>query len=236
MNEVLKQLKERKSVRIFEEKDIPATVKDEVIGAAFEAPTAGNMMFYTIIDVTDPKIKDRLSILCDNQPFIAKAPLMLVFLADCERWYKTYIAADASPRKPSAGDLFLACADALIAAQNTVVAAHSLGLGSCYIGDILENCEQIRELLKLPAYTVPIALVVYGYPTEQQLSRKKPPRFDRNRILHENCYREMESQELLDMYKKQGSNESIKDLCNRKYMFDFALEMNRSVAEYLKNF
>jgi hypothetical protein len=46
----------------------------------------------------------------------------------------------------------------------------------------------------------------------------------------------MKSQELLDMYKKQGSNEIIKDLCNRKYMSDFALEMNRSVAEYLKNF
>ena len=56
VNEVIRQLRERKSVRIFEDRDVPEPVKNEVIAAAFEAPTAGNMMFYTIIDVTDQKV------------------------------------------------------------------------------------------------------------------------------------------------------------------------------------
>ena len=212
------------------------SVKNEVINSAFEAPTAGNMMLYTIIDVTDTKKKERLSLLCDNQSFIAKAPIVLIFLADYGRWYNTFLAAGISPRKPSPGDLLLACSDALIAAQNTVVAAHSLGLGSCYIGDIFENCEQIRELLSLPEYVVPAAMVIYGYPTKQQLERKKPERFNRRHMVHENGYRNIQPKELLDMYSEQGQKESINDFCKRKYMSDFTLEMNRSILEYLKSF
>ncbi|HZK23788.1 MAG TPA: nitroreductase family protein [Oscillospiraceae bacterium] len=44
MKEVLKQLKNRKSVRVFEDKPIAAEMKDEILGAAFEAPTAGAMI------------------------------------------------------------------------------------------------------------------------------------------------------------------------------------------------
>ncbi len=235
-NEVLSQLKERKSVRVFEEKAVEQEVKEELYTAAFEAPTAGNMMLYTIIDVTDSSIKQKLAMLCDNQPFIAKAPVVFVFVADYERWYNTFLAAGLSPRKPGAGDLLLACSDALIVAQNTVTAAHSLGLGSCYIGDILENCEKIRNLLSLPKHTLPVSMVVYGYPTKQQLERAKPGRFDKSHIIHTNAYREMPPEELLSMYQEQGKKESISDFCKRKYMSDFSQEMNRSAAEYLKNF
>jgi FMN reductase (NADPH)/FMN reductase [NAD(P)H] len=235
-NEVLRQLHERKSVRIFEDRTVPDAVKNEVIGAALQAPTAGNMMFYTIINVTDQQVKDQLAVLCDHQPFIAKVPLVLVFVADYQRWYKTYQAAGLVVRKPGVGDLILACADAFIAAQNTVVAAQSLGLGSCYIGDVLENCEQVRALLALPAFTMPAAMVVYGYPTQQQLDRTKPARFGRGHIVHENAYRTMEPEELLGMYGELSGRESIEALCKRKYLSDFSLEMNRSVAEYLKNF
>jgi FMN reductase (NADPH) len=235
-NEVIKQLRERKSVRIFEDKGVPEPVKDEVIAAAFEAPTAGNMMFYTIIDVTDQQVKDQLAVLCDHQPFIAKAPLVLVFVADYQRWYETYRAAGLVVRKPGVGDLILACADAFIAAQNTIVAAQSLGLGSCYIGDVLENCEQVRALLSLPEFTMPAAMVVYGYPARQQLDRTKPARFGKSHIVHENGYRTMEPDELLGMVAERGDKESIDALCKRKYLSDFSLEMNRSVAEYLKDF
>lgn len=235
-NDVLRQLRERKSVRIFEDKVVPDDIKNEVIQAAFEAPTAGNMMFYTIIDVTDQQVKDQLAVLCDHQPFIARAPLVLVFLADYQRWYETYRAAGLEVRTPGVGDLMLACADAFIAAQNSVVAAQSLGLGSCYIGDVLENCEQVRTLLALPEYVMPAAMVVYGYPTKQQLDRKKPVRLGRSHIVHENAYRTMKPEELLGMIAERGDKETIEQLCKRKYMSDFSLEMTRSVAEYLKNF
>ena len=61
--------------------------------------------------------------------------------------------------------LFLACCDALIAAQTAVIAAESLGIGTCYIGDIMENYEEHEELFGLPKYVFPIRLICFGYPT-----------------------------------------------------------------------
>lgn len=67
-------------------------------------------------------------------------------------------------RKPSYGDFLLAAEDTIIAAQTAVTAADALGLGTCYIGDILENYEEHRRLLGLPDYVAPVAMVVGGYP------------------------------------------------------------------------
>ena len=44
------------------------------------------MMLYSIIDITDQALKDRLAVTCDDQPFIAKAPWVLVFVADMQKW------------------------------------------------------------------------------------------------------------------------------------------------------
>lgn len=244
MNQVLRQIKERKSVRVFEDKEISYELRDEIINSAFEAPTAGNMMLYSIINITDEELKGKLAITCDNQPFIAKAPLVLVFLADYQRWYDAFVLNDCNPRNPGEGDILLACADAIIAAQNTVVAAESLGIGSCYIGDILENCEEVRELLNLPEYVIPAAMVVYGYPTDQQKERKKPVRFEKEYIIFENKYKRLSKEEHKEMHRirnektsiNKNAVEGIKALCNRKYMSDFSLEMNRSAGEYLKKF
>lgn len=244
MNEVLKLLKARKSVRVFEEKEIKPNVKEEIIRAAFEAPTAGNMMLYTIIDITDEELKSKLAVTCDNQPFIAKAPLVLIFLADYQRWYDAFVYNECNPRSPGEGDILLACADAIIAAQNTVVAAESLGLGSCYIGDILENCEEVRELLELPDFVLPAAMLVFGYPTQQQKDRKKPVRYEKEYVVYENKYRKLSKEDHEEMqrirnekdYINKDSIEGIKALCKRKYMSDFSLEMNRSAKEYMKKF
>lgn len=245
MNDVLKQIKSRKSVRVFENKLIESDIKKEILKAAFEAPTAGAMMLYTILDITDEKLKEKLAVTCDEQPFIAKAPLVLVFLADYQRWYDAFSLEDCNPRKPGQGDILLACDDAIIAAQNTVVAAESLGIGSCYIGDIIENCEEVREVLDLPDYVLPAAMVVYGYPVDSQKNRKKPARFEEKYIVFENKYHRLTKEEHVEMHDRRNKEkglvdkniiEDIKALCNRKYMSDFSLEMNRSAGEYLKKF
>ena len=166
-NPTLDALCARKSVRVFTEEPVPQAVKNALFQAAMQAPTAGNQMLYTILDITDAALKARLADLCDHQPFIADAPVVLVFVADCQRWYDGFAAAGCAPRPPREGDLLLAAADAAIAAQNTVVAAESFGLGSCYIGDILENCEDVRSALALPPYAVPAAMLVLGLPTPE---------------------------------------------------------------------
>ncbi len=240
MNTVINQLIERKSVRVFTDRPITTNEKNAILEAAVNAPTAGNQQLYTIIDVTDQNLKDQLAESCDHQPFIASAPMVLVFCADCRKWYNAFIESGCEPRKPGAGDLMLAVSDTNIAAQNAVVAAHSLGIGSCYIGDIMENAEIQKKLLNLPEYVFPAALLVFGYPTEQQLSREKPKRAEMKHIVHENGYRDMTADELREMlYYKRGERsyeDWIKAFCNRKYNSDFSIEMTRSVEVFLKDF
>jgi len=240
MNEVIRQLYERKSMRVFEEREISAEDKALILESAVMAPSAGNQQLYTILDITDEKIKEKLVDSCDHQPFIASGKMVLIICADCQKWYEAFLAAGCEPRKPSVGDLLLAVSDANIAAQNMVVAAQSLGIGSCYIGDIMENCEIHREMLNLPEYVFPAAMLVFGYPTKQQIERVKPERVAMKHIVHENGYRHMEADELKEMFEHKSGVQTyeawMKAFCDRKFNSDFSREMSRSVAEYLKNF
>lgn len=241
MNQTIQSLFDRKSIRVFTDQEISPEEKDLILQSAAQAPTAGNQQLYTIIDVTDQAIKDTLVKTCDNQPFIASAKMVLIFCADCKKWYDAFAAAGCDPRQPRVGDLALAISDATIAAQNAVVAAESLGIGSCYIGDIMENCEQHRSLLHLPKYVFPCCMLVFGYPTEQQKNRAKPIRAAMHHVVHENGYREMDGTELEAMLTKNVAPGNtyenwIHAFCKRKYNSDFSREMSRSVEEYLKDF
>lgn len=243
MNTTINQLKNRKSCRAYDDKPIPPELRREILNAALEAPTAGNMTLYTVLDITDEELKKRLSVTCDNQPFIATAPMVLIFCADYYRWYKAFCNNVKEVRQPEEGDFLLATADAVIAAQNVVVAAESFGIGSCYIGDITENFEIHREILNLPEYVVPACMLCLGYPQKSQLERKKPPRFELCDIVHENGYN-IEKADKIDsmLMKKQGYDDKqsysgwINNFCQRKWNSDFSKEMSRSVRQMIAYF
>lgn len=245
----------RKSIRAYEDRPIPAELKDRLLQATLRAPTAGNMMLYSIIDVQSQALKDRLAVTCDNQPFIATAPLVLLFLADYQRWEDYYTACGVDElcarkglkrRQPQEGDLFLACCDALIAAQTAVIAAEALGLGSCYIGDIMENYEIHRELFDLPRFVFPISLVCFGFPTEAQLSRPQPQRFAPEYIIFPDRYHRLDDAEFEAMFRPQhaqvfAGRPQKGEAVNmgqfnylRKFSTDFSFEMSRSVQAILQ--
>ena len=240
MNEVINQLFARKSMRVFTDQSISPEDKALILDAAAQAPTAGNQQLYTILDITDQALKEALVHTCDGQPMIAQAKMVLIFCADCRKWYDAFRFAGCEPRKPGVGDLLLAVSDANIAAQNAVTAAESLGIGSCYIGDIMENCEAQRELLGLPEFVFPAAMLVFGHPTEKAQSRELLPRIDRKYVVHENTYRRLSADELRDALEWKAGVRSyedwIKAFCERKYNSDFSREMSRSVREYLKQY
>src|SRR5512140_3835325 len=253
VNQVSDILMKRRSVRAYKQKEISAEVRAEILKATLRAPTAGNLMLYSIVQVTDQKIKDRLAVTCDDQPFIARAPMVWLFLADYQRWFDYFIASGVGEickekqieiRKPEEGDLFLACCDALIAAQNAVIAAESFGIGSCYIGDIMEQYEIHKELFDLPQYTFPIGMLVFGYPTPEQLRRPYTTRFDEKFILFENQYHRLDRQEFAAMFadhEERFSKAQHKDgLANfgqamymHKFNADFSVELSRSVKVIL---
>lgn len=240
MNQTIKELMDRKSVRVFTGEPISKEKKELILTAATQAPTAGNQQLYTIIDVTQKELKEKLSETCDHQPFIAEADMVLIFVADCRKWYEGFQDVKANPRTPGVGDLMLAVTDAAIAAQNAVVAAQSMGIGSCYIGDIMENAKIHKEILHLPQYVFPAVMLVFGYPTKQQIQRDKPERVKLSHVVHENGYRSMDEAERKEMWKKKAGvlsyEEWMKRFCERKYNSEFSREMTRSVGVYLKEF
>ena len=186
INEVLKVINNRCSVRAYKPEPLSQKEIDTIIYGAMRAPTAGNMMHYSILEVKNQEMKERLVKTCDNQPHIAKAPLVLIFLADVQRW-QDYYRISGVPEKckdlnqiyrtPAESDLLLACCDALIAAQNAVITAESMGIGSCYIADIMENIEIHREMFNLPKWVFPIAMLCFGYPKQDPLKRILISRF-----------------------------------------------------------
>ena len=240
MNQTIQDLFNRKSTRVFTDDPITEEERRIILESALQAPTAGNMTLYSILDIQEQDLKEELAKRCDNQPFIAKAPLVLIFLADFQKWYDIFNACCEETPVIGEADLFLASQDCVIAAQNAVVAAQSMGIGSCYIGDIMENFEINRELLHLPTYALPYSMVVFGRPTQQQKDRPKPKLFELEDIVHVNTYHEKSIEEIKTMFEKQSGKSGeeleayITAFANRKFYVDFRKEMNRSAKAMLK--
>jgi len=229
----------RRSVRAYADRPIEDRIKEQILAAAMRAPTAGNLMLYSIVEIDDLELKKTLAQTCDHQPFIARAPWVLVFVADYARimaWYAEQGVPELCAKqgkameRPREADLLLACCDALIAAQTAAIAAQALGLGSCYVGDIMEQWETHRQLLSLPRYTFPITMLCFGYPTEQQRTRAQTERLPKTLIVHHNQYQVPSEDGLATMYPEAGQS-----LYERKFGAAFSLEMRRSVSRMLED-
>jgi len=144
----------RRSIRRYETKDVPQNVLKQILEAGRQAPSAANRQPVRFVVVND---RDLLKVLCDTlfTRFVKYAPLAIVGCADVKslltgKW---------------------AVVDATIAMENMVIAAWTLGVGSCWIGAC--NEEEVKRLLKIPDKWKIVALVTLGYPAEQPKPRKK---------------------------------------------------------------
>lgn len=143
----------RRSIRRYEQKEIPRDVLDKILEAGRQAPSAANKQPWHFIVLTDSKIKRELSKGLFNR-FIKDAPVTVVGCA-----HKDLIAGKWS------------IVSTTIALQNMVIAAWAMGVGSCWIGDFKE--EKVKRLLTIPENWNVGALVSFGYPAEKPHSRKK---------------------------------------------------------------
>lgn len=248
MNETIDLLMSRTSERGYLKREITQMEKDLIIRCAMRAPTAGNMMLYSVLEV-DQRQKQRLAITCDNQPFIAKAPLALVFLADLQRWFD-YYELSGVPQKcresgiefetPQEADLMLACCDALVAAQNAVVGAEAIQIGSCYVGDIMENYEIHREMFDLPQWVFPITMVCFGHSRRQERKPSVVPRFPQEAVHFKGHYKRLDADDFEKMFEDRitrlqpgGWVKNAENIGQHFYFkktgSDFFREMRRSV-------
>jgi len=144
----------RRSIRHYERKEIPNEILNRILEAGRQAPSAANRQPFHLIVVTDDNIKKELSKGFFNR-FIRDSPLTIVGCAN---------TGDRLTGKWS-------IVDTTIALQNMVIAAWTMGIGSCWIGDFKE--EKVKELLQIPQKWKVVALIPFGYPTKQPKPRKK---------------------------------------------------------------
>lgn len=257
MNQTIDLILSRRSERAYADRKISKDEKDLIILSAMRAPTAGNMMLYSIIEA-DQQQKSTLVKTCDNQPFIARAPLVLLFLADLQRWYD-YYELSGVPEKcqelgiafetPAEADLMLATCDALIAAQNAVIGAESVGIGSCYIGDIMENYEVHRDVFDLPRWVFPVTMVCFGHSLRKERKHSTVQRFPKEAICFKGRYQRLDKDAFEKMFRDRvnllqggGWVENAENIGQHFYLrktgSDFFREMRRSVkaamTEWLK--
>lgn len=209
MNETIQMMINRSSLRRFSDRKLTEEEVDAILDAAMRAPTASNMMYYTILRLTDPELRKQIQVLCNNQPYVTQAPLALLFCADYQRLSDLY-DENKVPEKcaergaqylyPSEKHFLNGIEDAAFAAENAVIAAESMGMGSVYIGHIKDHYEEAVQLLDLPPLVFPSLLLLIGYPAEGAV-RKRQPRFDKTYIVQENRYHRQTPEELEAMYK-----------------------------------
>ena len=95
-NPTLRLLNQRASLRVYDKRGISQETLDQILQAMMRAPTAGNQMLYSVIVVRDDATKQKLAQSCDHQAFIATAPVLLIFLADHQRWFDYYQQNDVA--------------------------------------------------------------------------------------------------------------------------------------------
>lgn len=252
-NAVLEVIEQRSSTRQFDRsRPVTDEQRSAVLHAASRAPSAGAMMMYSIIDIRAQETLDRLAVLCDNQPFIATAPWALVFVVDYAKWIDLFEEAGCfepafvertgkQPRRtPGLGEFAIAAQDAVIAAQTAVIAAEAVGLGSCYIGDVVERAEDVSALLHLPPYTMPLSMLVLGAPAKE---RPATPHPIEHLVMQERYERadaatmQRQIAEMDAMFRPHAieAGERVRDIYTRKHTSAFMAEMGRSMARWFEN-
>lgn len=233
MNATINLLKNHTSIRKFNEQSITQDEEAAILSCAMQGATAGNMMLYHIIVIRDKKLLGALADTCDHQSFIATAQIGLLFLVDNHKWAKFFEARGVEDHGqkysgPELPEMILGMQDAMIAAQNAVIAAESMAIGTCYIGDIMENAEQHRALFDLPAYTMPATLVVMG---KYDFKPKVRARFSKEHIVSQNKYPMVDAEFINDMFKAEEDSKAdfAQKFYSRKVEADFYKEMIRSL-------
>ena len=200
--ERMESLKQRRTIRKYQQKDISADLLNDLLETSFRASTVGNMQVYSVIVTRDAERKAKLAPAHFNQPMVQTAPVVLTFCIDLRRFSKWCEQRKAEPGYNNFEWFVTGAVDTLLVAQTFCVAAEEKGLGICYLGTTTYNPQMIVEALELPELVFPIATGTVGGPAEQ------PEQVDRlplEAIVHEEVYHDYTPQDIDRFYAYKES-------------------------------
>jgi nitroreductase len=184
-----------RSVRTFSSAPLPELTLETLVAAAQSAATSSNLQLWSVVAVDDRERRLALAEVAGGQGHVERSPLFLVWLADLHRTARLADAQGAGKDALAYIDSFLTAAvDATLAAQNAVLAAESLGLGTVYIGALRNRPTKVAEILELPPQTFALFGTCIGWP-EVGVAGAIRPRLPQEVVLHRNTYRPISEQQ-----------------------------------------
>lgn len=185
---VLDALLAHRSVRHFLPDPLPPQTLERLVAAAQSAPSSSNLQTWSVVAVQSADSRARLAALTGPQPHLRTAPLVLAWLADLSRIARIAARSGTQAAGLDYLDTFLmAVIDAALAAQNAVLAAESLGLGTVYVGALRNQPEEVARVLGTPAHVFPVFGLVVGHPDPDRPAFVKP-RLPQSAVLHHERY------------------------------------------------
>lgn len=212
----MESLKQRRTIRKYQQKDISDDLLNDLLSDAFRASTVGNMQAYSVIVTRDASRKAQLAPAHFSQPMVQSAPVVLTFCIDLHRFSRWCECRKAEPGYNNFEWFVTGAIDALLVAQTFCVAAEEQGLGICYLGTTTYNPQQIIDILELPELVFPIATVTVGWPAEC------PAQVDRlplEAIIHKETYHDYTSEDIDRLY---AYKESLPE--NKQFVWENAKE------------
>jgi len=157
----------RRSIRKYEKKSISKDVLQNLLKAGSSAPSAGNQQPWHFIIIDDRTILNVIHTFHPSAKMLMEADKAILVCGDLHlEKFKGYWMIDCAA-----------------ATENILLAAHSFGLGACWLGIFPREGRMagMRKLLHLPTNIIPFALIALGHPAEKKSSEE---RFNASRIHH----------------------------------------------------
>ena len=190
-------IRSHRSIRRFKPDPVSEEALETMLHAGTRAATAGNLQLYSFLVLDDPEKLAALEELAGA--FATPPPLAVMVLVDLHRirrWLEVKKAADPVLSRPAY--LMLGMWDAIAALQNLILAAESLGLGTCYVGAALEM--DATERFGAPELVYPAGLVGIGHPDEDPEPRMRLPL---EGVVHRNAYRSPDDETIRRVYAER---------------------------------
>lgn len=170
-----KQLNHR-TIREFKDQPLEPELIEALLEVANHTATSTGMQNYSIIRVNDPKKKEKIAQVA-NQEYVARVPELWIFIVDAFR--NKEIAREQGVVLEAERDMdrfFQGFTDSALAAQNVTNAVESIDLGAVYFGSILNDPQEIIDILELPELTFPVVGIGFGHPNQDPQLKPRMPK------------------------------------------------------------
>lgn len=199
--DVIKAIHHHRSIRQYKPDLVPEDVLSEILAAGIRASSSGNMQTYSIIATRDRAIREQLYAPHMEQSMVLDAPILLTFCADFNRMRKWLKLNNAPDNFDNFMSFIVAAIDAILVSQNVALAAEAKGLGICYMGSTMANCDKIGKILGLPKSVFPVVGYSLGYPDENPPLRDRLPL---DGLVHNEVYQDYTDERVREIYQERN--------------------------------